>query len=399
MPTSRFAYVAALFCCHATCSVSMVLMNKTISQDFNFPWTVIFLQNIGTVALGYASRALGPLGSSSTALDSPTSQPGHRAATFFGIAVPAKSKNKTWLLAQSCLFMLTLFTSMRALHYVSVPLYVVARNSVPVTVALLEFCVDGTRASTIGVIGMVTTVIGSIVYTVSDDTVEFTGFTYAVAQVLIVGMASAVDKASVRIQSKEEGISPTEVNQIRVALSMPVNIVLIGVLEAESFGYEDASAEYTRALAAMGPTVWCCLAISTIFGFGMGTFNFCLQKEVSATTVQVANILYKLLTTIVSRLTHPSPVAPRCWLGYATSLLGIAVYTFGPKLWITDPAAQPQPAQAPRRPSLGAKEEEPSAKPDLTPDMLTARELLKSPREQQQQRWTPAGSPGREKNA
>lgn len=48
------------------------------------------------------------------------------------------------------------------------------------------------------------------------------------------------------------------------------------------------------------------MASSAVAAFGIGTLLLALQGEVSATTIQVANVAYKCLTTVVSRLTHPS---------------------------------------------------------------------------------------------
>ena len=47
------ASVPFLFAAHATCSVSMVLLNKSLATDFDYPWTVVFVQNVGTVLLGF----------------------------------------------------------------------------------------------------------------------------------------------------------------------------------------------------------------------------------------------------------------------------------------------------------------------------------------------------------
>jgi len=73
--------------------------------------------------------------------------------------------------------------------------------------------------------------------------------------------------------------------------------------------------------------VYVILFLTTLFGFGMGTLNFHLQQAVNATTVQVANVGYKLLTTVVSRVTHPEPVPGMAWLGYSISTFGIVFYT------------------------------------------------------------------------
>lgn len=328
---SSALYICGLFCCHATSSVSMILLNKTISQSFNFPWTTILFQNLGTVLLGYMYSlcCTQRRGRSSDAADDVTARKSAEHSVL-GLAVPWQLKNKLWLVLQTFFFIATLFTSLRALHYISVPLYMVARNSVPACTALLEYFVDGTRTSLVGSLGLICAVLGAVIYTASDAHVEFTGFSYAVAQVLIVACCSVVDKASVRIQSKEEGILPVEVNQIRVVLSVPFNLLLI--LASELHRHPSPGTGLLTAVDTQVVAVFPWLLLSTVFGFGVGTSNFNLQREVSATTVQVANISYKLVTTILSCLTHPSPVTLASWIGYIVSLAGIAVYTFGPKL-------------------------------------------------------------------
>lgn len=163
---------------------------------------------------------------------------------------------------------------------------------------------------------------------------------------LIVAGCSVVDKTAVRILGAEEGIKPVECNQIRVAVALPINLLCMLLFEFSIF---DSVAEQATAAAGIaGETVYkmtiyeatanmsfiifICLFLSTVFGFGMGTFNFYLQQSVNAATVQIANILYKLTTTLVSRITHPAPVAFSSWIGFGLSLLGIALYTFGPKI-------------------------------------------------------------------
>eukprot|EP00415_Alexandrium_ostenfeldii_P004528 UN4528 len=122
---------------------------------------------------------------------------------------------------------------------------------------------------------------------------------------------------------------------MRVALALPVNLLFIAAFDAghsSAAGAGDEKPELYAALSGMPYAVKLSLLLSTLFGFGMGTFNFYLQQSVSAATVQVANILYKLCTTIISLVTHPAPVAKISWMGYAVSLLGIALYTFAPGL-------------------------------------------------------------------
>merc|ERR1719510_2702426 len=104
----------------------MVLLNKTLAQGFDFPWTVLFIQNIGTVVLGYLPCCADKRDRGAT-LDSNTG----KHLYIFGIKVPRARKNQLWVLVQVVFFMAMIFTSLKALKFISVPLYVVARNTVP----------------------------------------------------------------------------------------------------------------------------------------------------------------------------------------------------------------------------------------------------------------------------
>lgn len=337
------SYVVTLFAAHATCSISMVLLNKTIAQGFDFPWTVLFVQNVSTVFIGYVYACIG---SKSAQIPSPIDK-GRKRATFLGIPIPKKLKSKVLVVTQVMFFMGTLFTSLKALKYISVPLYVVARNTVPAQTALLERVVTGTSISAISAFGLLSTVLGAVVFTYGDlqSGLDGVGLAYAAMLTSLVSCCSVVDKMSVKQQGEQEDITPAEVNQLRVALALPVNAAIMFYLEFESvwspdelFIVESASkpsqvkTDIFFATAHMSKSVVLSFALSTIFGYGMGTFNFYLQQNVSAATVQVANILYKLSTTVLSRFTHPSPVALMSWLGYSISLFGIALYTFGPEV-------------------------------------------------------------------
>mmetsp|Transcript_78830 Transcript_78830/g.239092 ORF Transcript_78830/g.239092 Transcript_78830/m.239092 type:complete len:358 (+) Transcript_78830:97-1170(+) len=346
---SQPVYLAVLFGAHATCSISMTLLNKTIAQGFDFPWTVLFIQNVGTVVIGYLVPCFTGSGGSQGKGGSKQGEVLSTHKKFLGITVPNAFKSKMWVVAQVTLFMAQLFTSLKALKYISVPLYVVARNTVPAQTALLERFFTNVQISPVAFLGLGCTVVGAGLYTYGDlqSGLAMDGFAYAVVLTLIVATCSVVDKTAVRVLGQEENIKPVECNQIRVALALPVNALFMLMFE---FGIDDGQPAELNALnqppkldiytatAQMSVMVLTSLLLSTLFGFGMGTFNFYLQQAVSAATVQVANILYKLSTTIISRVTHPAPVALTSWAGFALSLLGIALYTFGPKMLVRLPS-------------------------------------------------------------
>lgn len=341
------AYVAAVFAAHATCSISMVLLNKTIAEGFDFPWTVLFVQNVGTVLIGYlytwcgecSRRSDGARAGSGSADLEAGSMAASRRRRLFGLPVPRAFKNQLWLVLQVAFFMGMLFTSLRALKFISVPLYVVARNTVPAQTALIERVFTNVKLPIVSVVGLMGTIVGAVLYTYGDlhAGLDRTGLMYAVLLTGIVSSASVVDKTAVRTLGQEEDIKPVECSQLRSALSLPVNLAFILLFEMQDIVAAGDLAPPSRpdiyaATMQMSLAVSLSIFLSTIFGTGVGIFNFCLQQVVNAATVQVANILYKLTTTIISRMTHPSPVAMTSWLGFCVSLMGIGLYTFGPQI-------------------------------------------------------------------
>jgi len=205
--------------------------------------------------------------------------------------------------------------------------------------------------SAVSCAGLALTILGVAIYTYGDihGGLDLSGMIFALLLTANVSVCSVVDKMAVKVLGQEEDMRPVECNQLRVALSLPVNAMFVLLFELGSLPLSDKAVDAPQMIAhsvlntgssndvfsaasQMSFAVFMALFLSTIFGFGMGTFNFYLQQAVSATTVQVANILYKLCTTIISRATHPDPVTLTSWIGYSVSLAGIAIYTFGPKL-------------------------------------------------------------------
>lgn len=342
-------FLVALFGAHATCSINMTLLNKTVAQGFDFPWAALLVQNVGTVLIGYMYSMCCGHDSGKQARVSPTGvdslDAGKRRAKILGMRVPSTRKNQYWVVVQVLMFMCQLFISLKALKYISVPLYVVARNTVPAQTAAVERLLIKASLSKVSCVGLALTILGALIYTYGDINggLDLTGMIFAILLTANVSVCSVVDKMAVKILGQEEDMRPVECNQLRVAVALPLNALFVMLFELGDVRLQDefgqtmpsegsSSSGVLSAAFQISSTVFIALLLSTIFGFGMGTFNFYLQQSVSAATVQVANILYKLCTTIISRITHPDPVTLTSWIGYSVSLAGIAVYTFGPKL-------------------------------------------------------------------
>lgn len=403
--------LGALFVAHAACSVNMILLNKTLALKFDYPWMVLLLQNVLTVVLGFAwpylagEKPLKPrlhqckrsvLQALGFCLPTTDEDDGHAKGggdgrgmglgsstaaeqddgvhRILGLRVPQTRLCRMLTLLQALFFMLTLFMSLKALRFVSIPLYVVARNMVPAATAALERLLSGTPVSRTAALGLSGTVLGAIVYTKGDmarasssdsalgsdaagggiSAEDAAGLVYAAALVVIVALCSVVDKTAVRTICDREGLTINETNQNRIAVSMPLNLLFVlafelhkenvalggvGAVDVAIGSVTTTTAAATAATAAGPPPLVAALfglsasqlgtlVLSGALGFGVGTFNFYLQQASSATAVQVANIGYKLATTLLSRLTHPAPVAAASWLGFVLSLVGIALYSF-----------------------------------------------------------------------
>lgn len=288
-----------MFLGHASCSIFLVLVNKTISVSFPFPWTVVSIQNTGTIVCSVGLHLSGQV-----------QLKGLRKHQAIPLIIDA-----IWLVA-------VLWSSFKALEEVSVPLYVVVRNTVPFLTALCERATLKAPLDSMLLLSLIVTFTGTVLYSVSDFSTPMHGAAFAAANAFLVSGMCVYERYL--MTSAELGMSAIDLNFHRVLLSMPIIFVLGGVSEG-----------FPKTLFDLARKNWeaSLVASSALTAFGIGTLLLKLQAEVSATTIQVANVAYKCLTTVVSRLTHPSEVSPMGYLGYVVCTSGVLMYTLtrGPK--------------------------------------------------------------------
>mmetsp|Transcript_60231 Transcript_60231/g.189272 ORF Transcript_60231/g.189272 Transcript_60231/m.189272 type:complete len:314 (-) Transcript_60231:26-967(-) len=288
-----------LFAAHGFCSVSLTLLNKSIAASFAHPWTVVALQN-------YSTLILVPL----LHLSGLHRMHALRRECWLHVAV-----NAVWLV-------LVLWSSMKTLEFVSVPLYVVVRNTVPFQTMAAEFLALGQPIGGFQVLSLGVTFCGTLLYKSGDATGDLRGITFAFLNTVLVSTL-AVYERGLMVQVRKD-LTPMMLNFYKVLFSMPLVLMM-------QFCLEGGPARYVELLAPERRWTACILAFSALLGFGVGTLVTCLVSRVAGTTVQVANIFYKFLTTLLSRFTHPSEVAMQGWAGYAICSAGFCMYTFGPK--------------------------------------------------------------------
>ena len=186
---------------------------------------------------------------------------------FLGMRIPNLWKNRVLSMAQAAILLLNLYLSLMALRLVSVPLYVVARNCIPLQTAILEYLRHGTLQKKIAYIGLMIALAGATLFVLGDylhgghgpgpashpalthqsdgskPTSHSTGtgpehssdfnfdahFARSIITVILLTMtiatATVVDKEAVHSMATE-GISPVEINQLRVSIVLPFNFLL-----------------------------------------------------------------------------------------------------------------------------------------------------------------------------
>jgi len=288
-----------LFIAHGVCSVSLTLLNKSIAVSFPHPWTVISLQN-GFVTLFVPLLHLLGL---------------HRIQPLQRWAWLAVAVNAVWLV-------LVLWSSIKTFEFVSVPLYVTIRNTVPLQTMVIEYFGLGRPIGVFQISSLAVIFCGTLLYTTGDTTSGLKGLSFAFLNTFLVS-SLAVYERGLMVRVKQE-LTPMMLNFYKVTLSIPLVIALQLYLEGGLGRYMELFAPERLLTLVM-------LAASAFFGFGVGTLVTSLVAQVSSTTIQVVNIFYKFLTTVMSRFTHPSDVALEGWVGYAICSTGFCMYTFAPK--------------------------------------------------------------------
>lgn len=289
----RQLWVLTLFLGHASCSIFLVIINKTISVSFPFPWTVVTLQNLGTIVCSVCLHLLGRC-----------------------VLRPLQRHQVVPLVIDACWLVIVLWSSFKALQEVSVPLYVVVRNLVPFLTAICERLALKKPMDAMLTLALMITFFGTVLYSISDFSINSRGAVYACANAFLVAGMCVYERYL--MTTADVGMSAIDINFHRVLLSMPM--IIAAGMYSEGLPATFAELASKRSEAAM-------VLSSAVAAFGIGTLLLALQQEVSATTIQVANVAYKCATTVVSRLTHPSEVSPLGYFGYCVCTSGVLLYT------------------------------------------------------------------------
>jgi len=213
--------------------------------------------------------------------------------------------NALWLVA-------LLWSSLKSLQLISVPLYVVSAYSRPLFTGVIEYFWLGRTLSPPKIAALFFVLLGSVLYAFSDNTVTIYGLGFAVLNTLLVAGLSVYENLIMNTMKAEQ--TPFGVNLFRVLFTLPFLLVL-------SFTHESPDWD------AVGLFNGILLVISSTVGLFLGVVMFALQRLVSATSIQLGNVLFKFLTTLASLTIHPVQISLQGWIGYAVCSAGFLLYS------------------------------------------------------------------------
>lgn len=289
-------HTAAWFACHAVVSSTLTVLNKQVAETIDFPWVVVLLQCSGSAIIAML-------------MDIPIRS-----------VKPIQKEHLPASVLISFLFTMCLVTSISGLHLVHVPMAVVGRNLTPFVTALLELAVLQAPLTRKTLVALAIGLIGGVVYLIGDSNANFEGFFYVLLNAGCVAVTTITEK---RVSMKKTQ-SPLGNCLLRNALAVPfVALILLTDL--------DRSYRTFLVVLQAGPMFWLRMAVTSCFGAITGVCLFELQSRVTATTVQVAALCYKLISTLLSLVIFPKSLNDIGWValvGYTVSTLSISIYTF-----------------------------------------------------------------------
>lgn len=283
----------------ATCSICLTLFNKQVATDFRFPFIIIAIQNLASIALFLVFNKLGILPMQ-----------------------PIRVDHLVKMVPTTVLFSLMLWTSLEGLRIVSVTLVVVARNFVPLVTGVIEsvtspdFQLSNDGYSSLALVG-----VGSVLYGITDTTLNFQGMQWLLLNMAFVVVIPMVEKNIMKTIKQEQ--TPTGVTFYRNLISVPILLTIAFLRNGtDTFAIVGSIVELpTQTLVYF--------ILTCVFGFGIGVAYFFLIKLISSTTLAITNTAYKLMTLSISLFMYPAPFSGvHSWIGVVLSFGGIAWYTY-----------------------------------------------------------------------
>jgi drug/metabolite transporter (DMT)-like permease len=282
--------VGALFVLNGLLSTGMMLTNKSLASLFPFPSLTVLSQNsvalLGTIILWKLN--------------------------FFPIS-SFQMQHFAYSVPGTLIFTFVLLSAILALQFASLPIFSVVSNFRPLLTAVLDYFISGRVARLRQIVGLGLISSGLALTSQGVSAPELKGIGLALLTTSLTSLVAVIDnKLMKEVRSSQ---SPVGINTYRLLIS---SSLLLTMLPLEKTG---SVAERLNLMTVV------LLVLSGLLCLFAGTFWFSLQARTSSTNIQVANIFSKLITTLISLVTHGDFPSLLGWVGYAVSMSGVLVYT------------------------------------------------------------------------
>lgn len=277
-------------------SVVMIVVNKGAIRSFPFPSTLLLLQNTASVALLLCFERA------------------NRRGVQFDLQLAM-----AWAPC-AALFCSNLFTSLSALHHVSVATFTVFRNVQPFLTAMAQWMVAPEEAMPLHCLGgLAIALLGAMIYAYNDLTVSFIG--YAWSMLHIVSMTAYL------LLVKHRGTQMTAAQMSlfnNVESVFPFFFLGLAVREIPA----SLSPERLFVTSTLETPIYVILSCFAAVGISVSAFN--VQQCVSPTAFITLNNMAKVPALLLSYYLFDTVMTPLMALGLATTLLGGYLFALFP---------------------------------------------------------------------
>lgn len=312
----------ALAClCYALCSITLSLFNKLVfsGHSFNFPISVLAFQSLCAVVFLIASDWLKL--SEPSPLTRGTRLAGHDPLTQrrfdkHASDAPALMGLSTWrahadvlraMAPVTLLFCLMLWTSGKALRYVSMPIFTVFKNLAVVGTTTWEYFRFGSRVSVWIIFSLLLMVAGSVVAGAGDLTATREGFLWMLVNVVMT---------VAYVASLKELVPPDLPSSVKtLANNMLSLVVFVGV--AATNGEIGA---FWVALMAQSRLFKLALLCTGVIGTAINMSTFWCARVTSGATYAFVGASNKIPVALIGHFAFHSELTVGGWIGVTLGL-------------------------------------------------------------------------------
>jgi GDP-mannose transporter len=294
MSTSVGELVAAIVLSSA-CSISMTLLNKFVmdTHRLDYPWGLLFLQNVSALLLVVAAKTLG----------------------FVQYPQLDVRVAKKWM-PLTVLFVVMLYTSMRGIHDMSVAVMTILKNTATIIIAFGDAYMFGRKLSPGLLVAFAFMFFGAYLGSSTDRWVTVWGLFWTFSNVAATAAYVLYMKLLlVNVSSDIGRYGPVFYNNL---LSLPFLIIPAAPTFADFVG---------DAIAAK-PAGQIALAATILVGSVMTFATFWCMRVTSPTTYAVIGTMNKIPLLLLGIVLFEQPPTALGGAGMAAALAGGALYTY-----------------------------------------------------------------------